>query len=72
MHLNLFTVKESGEGDNKKSFFTKIGAMFPHKTGEGWSLQFDAFPADGTGKVVAFPPKDDAPEDNKPQKGNRR
>jgi hypothetical protein len=40
----LFAVKDGKEG---KSFWTKIGAAWPHKDGNGFSLKFDFYPADG-------------------------
>jgi len=41
----LFAVKDGAEG--KKAFWTKIGAAWPHKDGNGFSLKFSFYPADG-------------------------
>lgn len=30
-----------------KSFFTRIGAAWPHKDGKGFNIQIDAVPLDG-------------------------
>lgn len=35
------------EGKGGKAFFTKIGAAFPAKNGDGWNLVLDALPIDG-------------------------
>lgn len=40
----------------KDSFWTKIGAVFPHKDGTGLTLMLDALPIDG--RVVLRAPKD--------------
>jgi len=45
-----------------RGFWTKVGVMFPHKNGEGFTLQLDALPLDG--KVVLLPPKPDEEEAN--------
>ncbi len=34
-----------GEGDD--AYWTKIGAAWPHKDGDGFSLQLTALPVDG-------------------------
>ena len=38
------------EGDENKSYFNRIGAVWKHKDGEGFNLELDSFPKDG--KVV--------------------
>jgi len=40
----LFAVKDGAEG---KAFWTKIGAAWPHKDGNGFSLKFASYPAAG-------------------------
>ena len=40
----VFAVKNGTEG---KAFWTKIGAAWPHKDGQGFSLKFAFYPADG-------------------------
>ena len=39
--LDALVVKEK---DGKKAFFTKIGAAFPNKSGDGFTLVLDALP----------------------------
>lgn len=39
-----YHVREGGEG---KSHFNRIGAMFPHKDGQGYSLSLSSVPIDG-------------------------
>ena len=43
----VFIIKEFGTSEEKKSKWTKIGAGWSHKDGEGISLQLDAIPIDG-------------------------
>lgn len=38
------------EGDDNKAYFNRIGAVWPHKDGEGFNIELDSFPKDG--KVV--------------------
>lgn len=39
------------EGDGEKSTWTEIGALWPHKTGNGFNLTLKAVPL--TGRLVA-------------------
>jgi hypothetical protein len=55
-YLSIFAVTEKGEGDDKKSYFTRVGAAFPHRTGRGFNLVLDLLPTAGQ-KLVAMPPK---------------
>ena len=54
-----FTViKREGEED----FWLRIGAAFPHQSGDGYNVILQALPlpdGDGTCKIVLRPPKDD-------------
>jgi hypothetical protein len=57
---------ERGEGENKKSFWTRVGVAFKNKDGKSWNLRFDYFPArpEITIQLRPFNPKDEAqPED---------
>lgn len=47
---DALTVRES----NGKSYFTKLGVMFPNRTGEGFTLLLDAVPGsiDGQYRVI--------------------
>lgn len=38
------------EGEENKSYFNRIGAVWTHKDGEGFNIDLDSFPKDG--KVV--------------------
>lgn len=49
----------SGEG--KKSYWTRIGAAWKHKDGEGMNLQIDLVPIGG-GRIVLRTPKADEAE----------
>lgn len=48
--LDVFVTKEV----NGKTFWTKIGAAFPHRDGTGFNVQLDALPI--YGKLVLRPP----------------
>jgi hypothetical protein len=39
------------QGEGKKEHWTKIGAAWPHKDGQGFSLMLDALPA-GNGRMA--------------------
>jgi hypothetical protein len=40
----LVAAVERGEGDEKKTFWTRIGVAFENRDGS-WNLRFDFFPA---------------------------
>jgi hypothetical protein len=51
-------IKREGEED----FWLRIGAAFPHHSGDGYNVILQALPipdGDGTCKIVLRPPKDD-------------
>jgi hypothetical protein len=52
---DALTVRES----NGKSYFTKIGAMFRNRQGDGFTLMLDAVPAsnDGQYRILLSVPK---------------
>lgn len=50
---SAYSVREYGKG---KSFWTKIGAVWPHDDGQGSTLQLEMMPLDG--KVVIRPVKE--------------
>lgn len=35
------------EGEDNKSYFNRIGAVWAHKDGEGFNIQLDSIPVDG-------------------------
>jgi hypothetical protein len=45
-HL-AYQVRNSGEGSNKKSFWTRIGAAWAHNDGKGFNIQLESVPLDG-------------------------
>jgi hypothetical protein len=59
--LIAYAVTGKGEGENKKSYWTRIGAAWKHEDGEGLTLQLDLVPVNG-GRIVLRTPKDDANE----------
>lgn len=59
-------VADGGEG--KKGFWTRIGAAWKHKDGEGLNLQLDLVPTGG-GRIVLRVPKDDADKQEATEQG---
>lgn len=51
--LLAYTVKNRGKG--QKAIWTRIGAAWPHGTGNGFSIELEAFPVDG--RLVLIEPK---------------
>jgi len=60
------------EGEENKSYFNRIGAVWPHKDGAGFNIELDSFPKDG--KVVVRSVQDRIQEmkDNARDSGDRR
>lgn len=54
----VFIVKEFG-GEEKKSKWTKIGAGWSHKDGDGLNIQLDAIPVDGKLSIRKWKEKKD-------------
>lgn len=48
----VFAVRRDGDGDDAKSFWTKIGAAWPHKDGDGFNLKLELLPLDGAELVI--------------------
>ena len=73
--MTHYTLNVAKERDGK-TYWTRIGTMFPMKGKDGFSLVFDALPTpelrDGKieVRVVAFPPKEDNREPA--PRGNQR
>lgn len=60
------------EGKDDKSYFTKIGASFEHKDGEGHSVELNALPTNG--RIVLRTPRErleEARQDDKPKRRER-
>lgn len=53
---------ERGEGDKKKSFWTRVGVAFKNKDGKSWNLRFDYFPVrpEITVQLRPFNPKEES------------
>ena len=56
--MAVYHVTERGEGDNKRAFWTKIGAAWSHSDGEGFNLAIDYMPMTA-GRIVVRAPKAD-------------
>ncbi|MEM7127022.1 MAG: hypothetical protein AAF702_11880 [Chloroflexota bacterium] len=48
-HL-LYDIEDSSKSD--KTYWTRIGAMWPHKDGKGFNIQLKFLPVSGGGKLV--------------------
>ena len=42
---------EAGEGEDS-GYWTKLGAMWPHKDGKGWSMRLSFLPVGGDGTLT--------------------
>jgi hypothetical protein len=62
--MQLVVAIERGKGDQKKSFWTRIGVAFENKDGS-WNLRFDYLPArpDATIRLRHFDPKEETPHE---------
>ena len=56
--FHAFTVRERENG--KKAIWTRIGAAWAHKDGEGVTLELEALPLNFDGRLVLLPPKSGA------------
>jgi hypothetical protein len=63
--LDVLTARDGSDG---KTYFTKIGAVFPNKSGEGYSGTLDALPVNG--KIILMVPKER--DDNQGRGGGSR
>ena len=66
--FDLMSPRRKGD----KTYWTRVGSMFPAKTGDGWAIKLDALPLpDEKGEVWvrAFPPKE---RDQDPHEVERR
>ncbi len=44
---SVYHVREIGSGQNKKSFWTRVGAAWSHSDGKGFNVQIECVPLDG-------------------------
>lgn len=42
-------------GDDAQTFWTRIGTVWPHKSGSGFNIDLTALPVNG--RIVLMPPK---------------
>ena len=59
----VYQVREIAHGDNeeKRDFWTKIGAAWPHKDGDGFSIAVDLVPLTGRIVLRKRPEEDERP-----------
>lgn len=43
----VYHVRDVGNGENKKSFWTRIGSAWQHADGKGFNAQVECVPLDG-------------------------
>lgn len=61
-----FIAYQVREGDDRKAFFNRVGAVFPHKDGKGHDVLLDALPVNG--RVTLRTPQErlqDSRDDNR-------
>ena len=58
--LIAYAVRD-GNGPDGKGFWTRIGAAWDHKDGEGYTPQLELVPT-GEGRIVLRPPRDENEE----------
>lgn len=70
--FDILTARES----NGKTYFTKLGAMFPNRNGDGFTIVLDAIPAsqEGQYRLIAKVPqqRDGRQQDNARQQPARQ
>jgi hypothetical protein len=55
--LIAYHVEDSGRG---RKFWTRLGAVWEHKNGEGLTVFLNTLPINFDGRIVLLPPRDDA------------
>ncbi|MGD9790587.1 MAG: hypothetical protein AB7Q00_12700 [Phycisphaerales bacterium] len=43
----VYHVRDIGQGENKKSFWTRVGSAWAHNDGQGFNVQVEMVPLDG-------------------------
>lgn len=60
--LFAYSVEEYDAGNGKRArSWTRIGAAFPHKEGQGFNIELKTIPLDG--RIVLLPPDDSSDAD---------
>ena len=59
--FNILIAREYGPENDRKTHFTKIGALFAHKSGNGFNGVLEAAPLNGRFVVLPYKEKDDGP-----------
>jgi hypothetical protein len=67
--MQLLAVVERGEGDNKKSFWNRIGVAFENRDGS-WNLRFDLLPARMSETTIQMRPFDPKRENDEESPGS--
>jgi len=62
--LIAYHVADQGRG---RKFWTRLGAVWEHKNGDGLTVFLNTLPVEFDGRVVLLPPRDD--EDGQAEKG---
>jgi hypothetical protein len=51
-----YHVADQGRG---RKFWTRLGGVWPHKNGEGFTIFVNVLPIDFDGRIVLMPPKEE-------------
>jgi len=63
VRFDVFNIKKyNGRDGDERSFWTKIGAAFPHKDGKGFNVEIDLLPIDGKLTLRQYDPQADDAE----------
>ncbi|MDP2620281.1 MAG: hypothetical protein Q8P46_08900 [Hyphomicrobiales bacterium] len=57
--LIAYHVEDRGRG---RKFWTRLGAVWEHKNGEGLTLFLNVLPVDFDGRIVLLPPREEGEE----------
>ena len=62
------------DGEDNKAYFNRIGSVWPHKDGQGFSIQLDSTPVDGriTLRTVQEREQEGKEPGREPREGERR
>lgn len=61
-YLIVYGTKKLGQGQDAREVKTRIGALFPHKQGQGFGLSMDYVPVNPDIRMVVFPPYEEDEE----------
>lgn len=60
--FSVYQVTDRNDGE--KSIWNKIGAAWPHKSGEGFNIQLSCYPIDGKITLLKNKPREESAQQN--------